>query len=103
MPTINKIKKVNNYKRHDKALIIYQNIYNTSAWRRLRQAYLQEHPLCEQCLKSDKVTAATEVHHVIPISYANDLLKMKDLGFNYNNLMSLCSDCHHQIHNKGQS
>ena len=36
MPTINKIKKVNNYKRHDKALIIYQNIYNTSAWRRLR-------------------------------------------------------------------
>ena len=100
MPTINKGKKVNNYVRHDKAKDIYNNVYNTARWRKLRQAYLMQHPLCELCEKEGKVKEATEVHHITPISNANDELSMKDLGFNHDNLMALCEECHHKIHNE---
>lgn len=100
MPTINKGKKVSNYKRHDKALDIYNKVYNTTQWRKLRQSYLMEHPLCEMCLKENKVRPAVEVHHITPISTAKDDLEMKDLGFNPSNLMALCEECHHKIHNE---
>lgn len=101
MPTINKGKKVSRYERHDKALNIYKTVYNTSQWRKLRQSYLLQHPLCEMCLKEGKIKEAVEVHHVTPISTATTDLDMKDLGFNPNNLMALCTECHHKLHNKG--
>ena len=100
MPTINKPKKQSNYKKHDKALQIYNNVYNTVQWRKLRQAYLMQHPLCEECLKQGKTTLATEVHHVIPISSGLSEMEMKDLGFNSENIMALCSECHHKQHLK---
>lgn len=100
MPTINKGKKVNNYVRHDKAKDIYNKIYNTSRWRKLRQAYLMQHPLCELCEKDGKVKEAVEVHHITPISNAESELQMKDLGFNPDNLMALCEFHHHQLHNQ---
>lgn len=100
MPTINKGKKVNNYQRHDKALDIYNKVYNTTQWRKLRESYLMQHPLCEMCLKENKVRLAVEVHHITPISTAKDDLEMKDIGFNPSNLMALCEECHHKIHNK---
>ena len=68
MPTINKGKKQSTYKRHDKAKDIYQTVYNTTKWRKLRDSYLMYHPLCERCESEGKVTAAVEVHHIIPIS-----------------------------------
>lgn len=100
MPTINKGKKVSNYQRHGKALDIYNNVYNTTQWRKLRQSYLMEHPLCEMCLKENKVRPAVEVHHITSISTAKDNLEMKDIGFNASNLMALCEECHHKTHNK---
>lgn len=100
MPTINRGKKVNNYVKHDKAKDIYKYVYNTSRWRKLREAYLMLHPLCEICEKDGKVNEATEVHHITPISYANDELEMKELGYNPNNLMALCEECHHKLHNE---
>lgn len=100
MPTINKGKKINNYVRHGKAKEIWQNIYNTSEWRKLRQAYIISHPLCERCLERNIIAPATEVHHITPISTATNEMEMKDLGYNENNLMALCEKCHHEIHNK---
>lgn len=100
MPTINRGKKINNYQKHDKAIDIYRYVYNTSRWRKLRQAYLMQHPLCELCEKDGKVKEATEVHHITPISNANDELSMKELGYNPNNLMALCEECHHKLHNE---
>jgi len=100
MPTINKGKKVNNYVKHDKAKDIYKYVYNTSQWRKLREAYLMLHPLCEMCEKDGKVNEAVEVHHITPISNANDELEMKELGYNPDNLMALCEECHHKLHNK---
>ncbi len=100
MPTINKGKRINNYVKHDKAKDIYNNVYNTARWRKLRQAYLMQHPLCELCEKEGKVKEATEVHHITPISKAESELQMKELGYNPNNLMALCEFHHHQLHNE---
>lgn len=100
MPTINKGKKINNYQRHGKALDIYRTVYNTSQWRKLRQAYISAHPLCERCLEDNIITPAVEVHHITPISTATSELQMKDLGFNESNLMALCEKCHHELHKK---
>lgn len=100
MPTINRGKKVNNYVKHDKAKDIYKYVYNTTRWKKLREAYLMQHPLCEICEKDGKVNEAVEVHHIVPISNANDELGMKELGYNPNNLMALCEECHHKLHNE---
>lgn len=72
----------------------YERPYNSSvrygaSWRKRRNKYIKEHPLCEECLKEGKITVATEVHHIIPI---------KDGGtHDYDNLMSLCKSCHSRI------
>lgn len=100
MPTINRSTRKKYYQKKDKSELIYKNVYNTRLWRSIRESYIINHPLCEKCLEHGKISPTEEVHHVIPISTADDVLKMKELGFDYNNLMALCKDCHHQIHNK---
>lgn len=35
-------------------------------WRKARAVYLAEHPLCVACEREGRVTAATDVDHVIP-------------------------------------
>lgn len=105
MPTIFKPKKKTNYKKHGKSEII-SKIYNNMKWVNLRKAYLLEHPLCEECLKNDKITAATEVHHVYEISNGKDELEMEDIALNpwkYDGLQALCSECHHNVHNKSKN
>lgn len=59
------------------------------AWKRIRDRYIKSHPLCEECKKQGKVTAAQEVHHILPLSRGgtNDI----------ENLMSLCTSCHSLI------
>lgn len=110
MPTINRNTRKKYYQKKEKAKLIYDNVYNTTRWHKLRKAYLMQHPLCEMCLdeniinkddkKESRISEATQVHHITPISNANDELSMKELGYNPNNLMALCEFHHHQIHNK---
>ena len=63
--------------------------YKSVAWRRLReQALMRNHGLCQECLKVQRITPATEVDHVIPI-------KVRwDLRLHLNNLQALCHRCH---------
>jgi 5-methylcytosine-specific restriction protein A len=74
------------------------HVYNSSIWRNLRITKLKNDPLCEMCKSKGKLTLAIDVHHIIPISSTNDIQQKKALGFDYNNLMSLCKDCHKEIH-----
>lgn len=60
-------------------------------WQQLQQRFIKEHPLCAECAKQDKATAAEEVHHIIPIADA------PWLRLEWNNLMSLCVPCHRSI------
>lgn len=59
------------------------------AWRKIRNKYIQAHPLCEQCLKEERLKTAEEVHHIVPLrrggTHADD------------NLMALCKSCHSRI------
>ena len=60
------------------------------AWKRIRDRYAAQHPLCEQCLKEGRYTPVEEVHHILPIS--------KGGTHDEENLMSLCQSCHTRIH-----
>ena len=99
MPTLYKPKRryAPKYKKHDKQGEI-QTIYNSSKWQKIRNSYLQKHPLCENCLIHNIVTPAKEVHHIREISNGTSNEEMMDIAYDSNNLMSLCISCHHAIH-----
>lgn len=56
------------------------------SWKRIRDRFLGEHPLCERCQKEGRLTPAEEVHHIVPLS--------KGGNNSTENLMSLCKSCH---------
>lgn len=61
--------------------------YGTGQWRRIRNAYIRRHPLCEECIRQGRVTQAVIVDHVIEIKDGGSKTDM-------NNLQSLCRFCH---------
>ena len=78
----------------------YKKIMNSKEWKMLRDKKIIKDPLCEECAKKGKIRSAQEVHHIIPIETAHDLSGMEALAFDYNNLESVCRECHHEIHKK---
>ena len=59
------------------------------AWKKIRARFLLRHPLCEQCRSEGRLTAAEEVHHILPLASGGT----NDEG----NLMALCKSCHSRI------
>ena len=59
-----------------------------SRWRKAAKLFLNQHPLCAECLKHGKCTVATDVDHVIP--HRGD----KKLFWDVNNWQPLCHSCH---------
>lgn len=98
MPTINKIPpkvKTNERKETDMRLL-RQKAYQNTTWRKMRDCYLREHPLCDECLKKGKITPATDIHH-IKSPFRNGEINYA-LLLDEDNLMSLCKECHGNIH-----
>lgn len=60
------------------------------AWKRIRDRYIQEHPLCELCQRDGRLTPAEEVHHKVPLSEGGTHAR--------DNLVALCKSCHARIH-----
>jgi len=98
MPTINLNRKPRVYDSNNKNEI-HKHVYNTLRWKKLRLQKLRENPLCEKCLELGKLTPAQDVHHIKEISKGENIEEKQELGFNYDNLKSLCQECHHKIHN----
>ena len=98
MPKINKLeKKPRNTERKDTDMReLRRKAYNNTAWRKMRDTYMKEHPICEKCLEKGKITPAVDIHHKRSpfqggeVNYA--------LLLDYDNLMALCKDCHGEIH-----
>ena len=44
----------------------WRKLYATARWKRLRDRFLSEHPLCARCLLQEIVEPATVVHHKTP-------------------------------------
>jgi 5-methylcytosine-specific restriction enzyme A len=62
--------------------------YTTQRWQRLRRQKLQEHPLCELCLKINRIEPATVVDHLVAIKAGGDPYPPLYA------LLSLCAPCH---------
>lgn len=95
MPWIDKPKRKNNnsgkYKNR-------QEVYNTTLWRRMRMSKLMEQPLCEVCLMMGKTTLAEHIHHIKSFVNATNIYERDELAFSYENLMSVCHECHNNLH-----
>lgn len=59
-------------------------------WKRIRDKYASEHPLCEQCLKEGRYVKTEEIHHKLPLSQGGT--------HEWSNLIALCRSCHAKIH-----
>lgn len=62
--------------------------YQTAHWRNLRRMVLAGNPLCVACEADSRITAATDVDHIVP--HRGDWLKFADRA----NLQPLCHRCH---------
>lgn len=58
-------------------------------WRKIRNQFIKEHPLCQQCLKENRLKTAEEVHHILPLKRGG--------SHDEKNLMALCKSCHSRI------
>jgi len=77
----------------------YQFIYQDKRWRRIRNLKFKNDPLCERCLENNRVHATEEIHHIIPFQTGKTEEEVQFLAFNYDNLQSLCIDCHKIVEN----
>ena len=76
----------------------YRKMIASPRWRALRNAYLAEHPQCEECLSRGLYRAANCVHHIIPCETARSAKEMELLMFSASNLRALCIQCHSNLH-----
>lgn len=76
-----------------------KRFYSGKKWKKLRDMYLAEHPLCERCLKAGRAQVAEHVHHKIELTESNYNDPMISLNPEY--LEALCFDCHSKEHHQG--
>ena len=57
-------------------------------WRKAREAFLRQHPLCAECHASGRFAAATVVDHIRP--HKGD----RRLFWDRSNWQALCRECH---------
>lgn len=94
MPTINlkqRSVKPNRVQKLDSSGCKY---YNSLNWIRLRDSKLMDKPICEICNK----VLAESVHHIKPFLTGLNESEIYFLFNDWNNLKSVCNECHNQIH-----
>lgn len=75
-----------------------KRFYASKKWRKCRDAYLSEHPVCERCLLVGRANPAEIVHHKEELNQDN--YKDPFISLNPDNLEALCLDCHNKEHFK---
>lgn len=77
----------------------YLTFYKSIDWNLLKNKKLQDTQYrCERCKELGKYTLAAEVHHLKPIQTDEGWV----LRLDYNNLKSLCVECHNWYHKRFQ-
>ena len=61
--------------------------YLSVQWRRFRDWYIKQHPICEQCDKEGRLTPTVMVDHIVEISDGGALTSE-------DNVQALCWKCH---------
>ena len=69
--------------------------YKNKRWRTLRLKRLREDKFeCQECKRFGKGIEADTVHHMLPAEH------YPEYQYNILNLVSLCKDCHNNMHNR---
>lgn len=76
----------------------YRRLIQGRRWQKLRRTVLTAHPLCVDCQRQGRLTAATEVHHVVPCQSAPSMQALEALMYDPGNLRPLCHACHLKAH-----
>ena len=74
---------------------IEKKFYSISRWKSTSQELRKEHKICQLCGKNK----STEVHHIFPFMHQFEDVR-EEVFLDKDNLICLCSDCHHQVHAK---
>lgn len=72
-----------------------KDYYSLSVWKSISQRLRKEHPECQLCGKNK----STEVHHIFPFMHQFEDVR-EEVFLDKDNLICLCTDCHHQVHAK---
>ena len=90
-------KNSNEYSRagENKKNMSEKDYYSLSVWKSISQRLRKEHEFCQLCGKNK----STEVHHIFPFMHQFEDVR-EEVFLDKDNLICLCSDCHHQVHAK---
>ena len=69
--------------------------YSLSIWKSMSYDMRKRHEICQLCGKNK----STEVHHIFPFMHQFEDVR-EEVFLDKDNLICLCSDCHHQVHAK---
>ena len=69
-----------------------QKTYQHKLWKSMRAEKFAYNPVCERCAAAGLTVPTEEVHHKVPIDVC------PDLAFDWENLESLCLECHNIRH-----
>ena len=64
-------------------------------WQEVRDLYIKENPLCEDCRDKGITKMANIVHHIVELTRGG-------AKYAFGNLKSLCTACHNNIHGWGK-
>lgn len=84
-----------NNKREDR-----QKIYQSQQWKKLRQIKLMYNPLCELCQAKGIIKPAIDIHHKDSFLNYDGAMRLYK-AYDYSNLLSLCKECHSEVHKSG--
>ncbi|MBE6926886.1 MAG: HNH endonuclease [Ruminococcaceae bacterium] len=59
-------------------------------WKRIRDSYVQQHPVCELCQRDGNFVPTEEIHHKVPLAEGGTHAR--------DNLIALCKSCHAKLH-----
>ena len=77
------------FAREPKKKAIYSSLLNSWKWQQLRRKKFLANPICEDCAAKGRVTPTEEVHHNRPVESGRDETEMRQLAYDYGNLVSL--------------
>ncbi len=74
-----------------------ESFYNSKAWRKCREGYMQSvNYVCENCKGIGVIC-----HHVVHITPSN--IHDPNITLSWENLQSLCIECHNKVHGNNQT
>src|SRR5690606_23815511 len=66
------------------------SFYQSRKWRKVRKAYIEQHPICELCGQYDIVSPGEIIDHIVSRK-ASKKLELEPV-----NLQTVCNPCHFQ-------